>query len=94
MNIDAVDERAGDPVSITEDLFCRATTAATDIAGVAAGTGIHRGNQLEFCRESAGALEARDDDGARFHRLAQSLESVAGKLGKFIEEQHAKVGER
>ena len=51
VHIDAIDQRAGDSVAIARDLLRGAVAAAAPIAGVAAGAGIHRRDQLESRRE-------------------------------------------
>ncbi len=61
VDVDAIDQRAGNAVAVADYLLCRAVAAAAGIARITAGTGIHRGDQLESRRELAGAFQPRDD---------------------------------
>ena len=60
-------------LSIAVDLFRRAMAAAARIARVAAGTGIHGGDQLESCREFAGAFQPRRRPRFRFPGVRVTL---------------------
>src|ERR1700742_583565 len=94
VNVDAVDERTLNSTSISRNLLSRAMASSAHLSGIAAGTWIHGGNQLESRREFATAFQAGEDDGARFHRFAQRFKCVARKLGEFIEKQHAEMRQR
>ena len=64
---------------------------ATLVAGVAAGAGIHRGDEHEARREHRAARGAGDGDPPFLQRLAHQVEHVAVELGQLVEEQHAVV---
>jgi len=93
VNIDAVDERSREPISVARDLLCRAMAAAARIPGISAGTRIHRGNQLKLRGELATAPEPRHDYRAAFQRFAQGLECIARKFRQLVEEQDAAMRE-
>ena len=63
------------------------------LSEITAGTGIHRGDQLEARRIFHLQRGARDRHHAAFERLAQALEHAAIELGQFIEKQHAAMRE-
>ena len=75
MQIDPVEERAGDALAITLDLGGAATAFAFQIAEVSAGTGIHRRHEHELGWKSDRARGARDRDPAVLKRLAHDFES-------------------
>jgi hypothetical protein len=60
---------------------------------VAAGAGIHRGDQLEFGRKFGMAGGAGNMHTAGFQRLAQGFQHLAVELGQFIEKQDALMGQ-
>ena len=95
MHVDTIDQRSRNAVSIAGDCPARATAAAAALARIAAGTGIHRGDQLEPRRDIRRYARARPhDDHAALQRLAQRLEDVARELRQLVEKQHAVVRER
>ena len=57
-------------------------------AVVAAGAGIHAGEQHEVGGEGDGTAAARDGDAAVFQGLAQRLERICIKLRQFVQKQH------
>ena len=92
--IDAVDERARDAAAVAGDSIRRAMTAAARVAQPAAGTGIHRGDELEVSGKRALPRGARDMDHGGLERLAQHLEHAAIPLRQFVEKQHTVMRER
>ena len=60
----------------------------------AASTGVRGGDQQKTTGVAAMGIGTGDDDFPRFQRLAERLQHGAGKLGEFIQKQHAVVGER
>lgn len=91
VQVDAIEQRSGQLAPVALDLFRGAAAAATGIAEVATGTGIHRRHQLEARRETYPAVGPGNDDLAAFQRLAQDLQDLALELRQFVEEQHALV---
>lgn len=94
LDIDAVQQRAGDAVLVTQADVCRAAAGHALVAVVAARAGIHGGDQLEVGGEVGMPCRARDGDVAGFHRLAQHVQHAAVELGQLVEEQHAAMGQR
>lgn len=93
VQVDPVEQWAGQLVAVALDLFRAAATAAGRVAQIAAGTWIHRRDQLEACWEANPVLGACDHDLARLQRLSQHLEDPPLELWQFVKEQHAMVGE-
>jgi hypothetical protein len=93
VEIDAVEERAGDALAITLDLDGAAAAFAFEIAEVSARTRVHRGNEHELGGERDAAGGARDGDFAVFQRLAHHFQGGAFELGQLIEEKDAVMGE-
>ena len=93
VQVDAVEQRAGNPAKIPRNGAVRAGAGARRVAVVPAGARIHGGDQHEPAGEGDRAVDARDGHGAVLQRLAQHLHGAAGKLGQLIEEQDAVVRE-
>ena len=70
------------------------SSACCGVAEVAAGAGVHRGDQHDVGGEADRAGGAGDGDAAFLERLAQDLEDVLAELRQLVEEEHAVVGER
>ena len=62
VQVDAIEQRAGQLVAIALDLFRRAAAASAGFAKVSAGAGVHRRDQLEACRELHPVAGPGDDD--------------------------------
>src|SRR6056297_3165173 len=94
VQVDAIQQRAGDPRLVALNLFRGAAAAPLAIAEVAAGAGIHRRHQLEACR--IGDLVARPRQGnlPRFEWLPQHFQTVTAEFREFIQKQHPAVSER
>ena len=93
LQIDAVEQRPADARLVAQHRVGRAATGLGRIAELAAGTGIHGGDELEAGRELGLTGGARNDEAAGFERLAQGLERGPRKLRQLVEEEHAMVGE-
>lgn len=89
VQVDAVEQGAGELAAVALDLVWRAATATAGIAKVAARAGVHRRYQLETCRKAHPVAGAGDHDMAAFQRFAQDLEYLAVELRQFIEKQYA-----
>ena len=89
VQVDAVEQRAADAVEIFLDGDRRAGAVAGVVVEVAAGAGVHRADEQELRGELQAGGGARDGDGSVFERLAQDFERGAGKLGHFVEKEHA-----
>ena len=94
MNIDAVEQRAGDLGHVALDHGRRAHALARLVVEVAAGAGIHGRGQHEARRKAERHGGAGDGDGVVFQRLAHDFEHVARELGQLVEEEQAVVGQR
>ncbi len=94
MQIDAIEQRAGDAAAVACYLFGAAMAAAVGFAQVAAGAGIHGRDQLETGGKLGLTGRTRNHDVARFQRFAQDFEHPALEFGQFIEKQDAVVRER
>ena len=66
-------------------------TGLLRVAIIAAGTGIHRGDQLKVRREGQRSLGAADGDDFIFHRLAHHFEDARPEFGELIQEQNTPV---
>ena len=91
--VDAIEQRSRDAQPIARDAVLRAMTASAGVSQPSAGTGIHRGHELELRGKRALPRSARDVDHAGLERLPQCLEHAALPLGKFVQEQHTKVSQ-
>jgi len=94
VEVDAVEQRTGDPAAIALNL-----TGVTDAAGVAraveaAGTGIHGGDEHDAGRIGDGVAGSAQPDDAVLDGLAERFEHVPAELGQLVEEEHAVVRER
>lgn len=66
VQVDTVQQRAGEFVAVTLDLLAAAAAAPVRVAQVAAGAGVHRRYQLEARRETDFVTSPGDHDFARF----------------------------
>ena len=93
MDVDTVEQRAGDFVHVTLYLAGSADAMMGGIAIVAAGTGVHGGDE----HERAGVLHVvfgtADGDDPVFQRLTHHLKDAAVELGKLVKEEDTIVGE-
>jgi len=92
VNIDAVEQRAGNFRNVALNLNRGAMTFAGGIAEEAAGAGVHRGGEHEARGEIHGERGAGDGDGTIFEGLAHDFQHVALKFGKLVEKQNAGRG--
>lgn len=93
VQVDAVEQRAGELGAVALDLLRGATAWVGDVAQVAAGAGVHGGDQLETRREAHPVVGPGDDDLAAFQGLAQDLENLPVELRQLVEKQHALMGQ-
>jgi uncharacterized protein (UPF0335 family) len=94
LQVDAVEQGAGNLVLVAQHRILAAAALAGRMAQPAAGAGIHRRDQLKTGRKIGLARRARDRDVAGFERLAQHFQHVAAEFRQLVEEQHAVVGQR
>ena len=87
LNIDAVEERAGDSRAIALDLQRRAHAFFLRIGKKAARARVHRCDEHNGCGIVDRAQGARDGDVAVFQRLAHYFEHVASELRQFVEKE-------
>jgi hypothetical protein len=93
VEVDAVEQRAGDALAVFSISGVGSSGTRVWVAVVAAGAGVHGGDEHEAGGEGEGAGGAGDGDGAVFERLAHDLQGAAAEFGEFVEEEHAVVGE-
>ena len=94
VDVDSVDERAGDFRQITFDLARRAFASAKIGPVVAAGAGIAGGDQKKSGEIGYGFFCAGHGNGAVFEGLAYHFKDVARKLRELVEEQDSVMGKR
>jgi hypothetical protein len=94
VNVDAVEQRAGDFGHVALDHGRRAHALARLVVEVAAGAGIHGRRQHEARRKAERHGGARDGHRVIFERLAHDLEHVARKLRQLVQKEQAVVGQR
>jgi len=92
VDVDAVKQRPGDFLSVARDLVGGVAAGAFGVAVVAAGAGVHGGDELEAGGEVAFHRGAADGDMAVFQRFAQHFEDAAVEFGQFVEKEDAVVG--
>ena len=93
VDVDPVEQRAGDPGAVALDVQRRAAAGVGRVAEVAAGTGIHGRREHETCREREAHGRPAQRDDAVLQGLAQHLQHVAAEFGQLVEEQHPAVGQ-
>ena len=93
VQIDAVEQRAGEFVAVALDHIGRAGTAAAGLAEITAGTGIHRCDQLEARRKSYAVAGSRNHNVPGFQGLAQDLQNLAIELRKLVQKQYTVMGQ-
>jgi len=94
VDVDAVEERSGDPAPIARDLVGSTAAPAAVMSEIAARARIHRRDELEPGGEVALAERARDRHPARLERFAKYFEHTAVELRELVEEQDAPVRKR
>ncbi len=94
LDVDAVEQGAGNLAAIARHLVRRTAAFAVVVAEVAAGAGIHRRDELELGLEIGAPRRARDGDASALQRFAQHFQYAAVELGQLVEEQHAMHGDR
>src|SRR5712691_9875051 len=92
LEVDAVEERAGQPALIRVDDRRRATTRADGIAEPATRARIRGGDQREERRVGDRAAGPGDGHHSGFERLPQRLQHVGLKLGELVQEEHSVIG--
>ena len=93
VEVDAVEEGAGEAGVVALDLGRGAAAFAGGVGEVAAGAGVERADKEVACGELAGHGGAGDGDDAVFEGLAEGFEGAAGEFGHFVEVEDAVVGE-
>jgi hypothetical protein len=84
LHVDAVEEWRRDAAAIGTDLSWGAAAVAGGISVASAGTGVHRGNQLEFRGVAVLQRRTRDGDAAALERLTQCLQRGTCELRHLI----------
>ena len=94
LDVDAVEQRTGYLAHVTLYLFGRAAALVRRVIIIAAGTGVHRGDEHERAGELNGVLRARDGYLMVFERLTQHFEGLLVEVGQLVGEQHAVMCQR
>ena len=89
MQVDAVEQRAGEFSAITRNLLGRAPALTACAAQMPAGTRVHCRDQLELGGKFGLPSGARNVNAAVFQRLTQRFEHAAIELRQFVQKQHA-----
>lgn len=74
VQVDAVEQGAGELVAVALDLIAATTAAPAGVAEISTGAGVHRRDQLEACRKADLVLGPGDDDFAGLQWLAQHFQ--------------------
>lgn len=93
VDINAIEERAADFAAVFHGELWGAGAGLGGVTEVAAGAGIHGGDEHEARGEGERACGTGDGDEAIFKRLAEDFKGAAGELGEFVEEEDAVVAE-
>ncbi len=93
MDVNPVQQRTRDAFLVLGHDHVRAGAWFDWVAVVAARTRVHRRDQLEVGREGQRALRPADGHKFVFERLAQYFQDTRPKLGQFVQEEHAAVGQ-
>jgi hypothetical protein len=93
VEVDAIEERTGNPAAIPFDEVRRAPTGVTGIPEVTTRTGIHGGHESETRGESKARPRADDGYLAVFEGLAKRFESVPAKFRQFVEKEDSVVSQ-
>ena len=91
VDVDAVEEGAGNALQVLFDLSVVTRTRAQGVAEVAAGAGVHGGDHHELSGVGERRRDAGDGDLTVFERLAEHFEDVPAELGELVEEEDAIV---
>ena len=93
MEVDAVEQRAGDALAVVLDLSGGTAAIALGVTEVPAGAGVHGGHEHEVGGEGEAARGPRDGDAVVFERLPQNLEGGPAEFGQLVEKEDSVVGE-
>ena len=91
VDVDAVQQRAGDTLLVLGDRAGGAGTLLDRIPIIAAGAGVHGSHQLEIGGESQRALRPADGDDLVLDGLAHHFQDTRAELGQLVQEEHAAV---
>ena len=94
VQVDAVEQGAGEFLAVAGDLVGGVGAGAVGVAVVAARAGVHGSNELEGGGVVAFHGGAREGDVAVFEGFAQHFEDAAVEFGQFVQKEDAVVGER
>ena len=93
MQVDAVEKRPGNLLSVTADLSIRAGTFPLRISKVSAGTWIHRRYQDKIRRIGEGCIHTGNMYFSVFQRLAQDFQHRSWKFRQLVQEKYAAVSQ-
>lgn len=84
MEVDSVEQRAGDFGLIVLGAARGAAAGAAGVVQIAAAAGVHGGDQLDAGRVGDMGVGAGDQGGSGFERLAQRLQGASREFRQFI----------
>jgi len=84
---DAVEQRTGYLAHVTLYLSGRAAALVRRVVVIAAGAGVHRGDEHERAGELNGVLRARDGYLMVFERLTQHFKGLLVEFGQLTQEK-------
>src|SRR5439155_2240479 len=93
MQIDAIEQRPGNALTISLHLHRSAAAFALEIAEVAARARVHCGDEHELRRKRDAACGAGDGDFAVFERFAHHLQCRSIEIRQLIQKEDTVVGE-
>ena len=93
IHVDAVKERAREFFVVSADLVFGASAFVGGVSKIAAGAGIHGGDEHEVSRVGGLGIGAGDGNLFVFQRLAKGFKDGASEFGDFIKKEDAEVGE-
>src|SRR5579875_3264258 len=93
MEVNAVEQGAGDSFKVLLHAAGLAGALAKDVAEIAAGAGVHGGNEGEIGGIGVGGVDTGYLHNAIFERLTQHLQGISCKLRQLVEEKNPMVCE-
>ncbi|MCY1286997.1 hypothetical protein D9M70_359800 [compost metagenome] len=93
VQVDTVEQWAGQFGAVALDLLRAAAAASAGVAEISTGAGVHGRDELETGGKAHLVVGAGDDDLAALQRFAQDLQDLAVELGELVEEEHALVSQ-
>jgi hypothetical protein len=94
MKVDPVEKGSRDLPAVSSDVPLGAATVVAGISAKTAGTRIHSSHEEKPGGKGARTRHPGNRDDSVLERLAQRLQRVPTELGKLVQEENTKVGQR